>query len=72
MPAVNIIIPFYKNSDTIERLLMSIEDQDYKDFDVCVVIDGTDPKGTRIFGPIAREIRERGYNKIISLAPEVL
>lgn len=30
------------------------------------------PKGTRIFGPVAREIRDRGYNKIISLAPEVL
>lgn len=33
--------------------------------------DGT-PRGTRIFGPIAREIRERGFSKIISLAPEVL
>lgn len=30
-----------------------------------------DPIGTRIFGPIAREIRERGYQKIVSLAPEV-
>ncbi len=29
-------------------------------------------KGTRIFGPVARELRARGYNKIISLAPEVL
>jgi large subunit ribosomal protein L14 len=33
--------------------------------------DGT-PRGTRIFGPIAREIRDRGYSKIVSLAPEVL
>ena len=31
-----------------------------------------DPKGTRIFGPVARELRGAGYNKIISLAPEVL
>lgn len=31
-----------------------------------------EPKGTRIFGPIAREIKELGYNKIASLAPEVL
>ncbi len=31
-----------------------------------------EPKGTRIFGPIARELREKGYMKIISLAPEVL
>ena len=30
------------------------------------------PKGTRIFGPIARELREKGYMKIISLAPEVI
>ncbi len=31
-----------------------------------------EPRGTRIFGPIARELRGQGYNKIISLAPEVL
>lgn len=31
-----------------------------------------DPKGTRIFGPVARELREKNYMKIISLAPEVL
>ncbi len=30
------------------------------------------PKGTRIFGPVARELREKGYMKIVSLAPEVL
>jgi large subunit ribosomal protein L14 len=34
--------------------------------------DGVNPKGTRIFGPVAREVRERGYTKIASLAPEVL
>jgi len=34
--------------------------------------DGENPKGTRIFGPVARELRERGYMKIVSLAPEVL
>jgi large subunit ribosomal protein L14 len=31
-----------------------------------------EPKGTRIFGPIAREIRDKGYNKIVSMAPEVI
>ncbi len=31
-----------------------------------------EPRGTRIFGPVARELREKGYMKIISLAPEVL
>lgn len=34
--------------------------------------DGTNPKGTRIFGPVARELRERGYMKIVSLAPETV
>ena len=34
--------------------------------------NGQDPRGTRIFGPIARELREKNYMKIISLAPEVL
>lgn len=38
---------------------------------VVINADGT-PRGTRIFGPIAREIRDRGYAKIVSLAPEVL
>jgi large subunit ribosomal protein L14 len=34
--------------------------------------DGQNPRGTRIFGPVARELRERGFMKIVSLAPEVL
>lgn len=34
--------------------------------------NNNEPKGTRIFGPIARELREKNYMKIISLAPEVL
>jgi large subunit ribosomal protein L14 len=43
------------------------------DDNACVVIDNNlEPKGTRIFGPIARELRERNFLKIISLAPEVL
>lgn len=44
------------------------------DDNAAVIIDkkSKDPKGTRIFGPIARELRAQGYLKIISLAPEVL
>lgn len=43
------------------------------DDNAAVIIDNQkQPKGTRIFGPIARELRERDYMKIISLAPEVL
>jgi large subunit ribosomal protein L14 len=34
--------------------------------------DGRNPRGTRIFGPVARELREKGYMRIVSLAPEVL
>ncbi len=43
------------------------------DDNACVIIskDGV-PKGTRVFGPVAREIRTRGYQKIVSLAPDVL
>ncbi len=39
----------------------------------CVIIDDKkNPRGTRIFGPVAREVRERGFIKISSLAPEVI
>ena len=43
------------------------------DDNACVIIgkDGL-PKGTRVFGPVARELRGKGYQKIISLAPDVL
>ena len=50
-------------------------DGSYVKFDdnAAVIIDNQkQPKGTRIFGPIARELRDKGYMKIISLAPEVL
>jgi large subunit ribosomal protein L14 len=52
------------------------KDGSYLRFDenACVVIDKEkkEPKGTRIFGPIAREVRQMGFLKIASLAPEVL
>ncbi|HHT86124.1 MAG TPA: 50S ribosomal protein L14 [Clostridiales bacterium] len=37
-----------------------------------IINDAKQPKGTRIFGPVARELREKDYMKIVSLAPEVL
>ena len=37
-----------------------------------ILDDKNNPKGTRIFGPVARELREKNFTKIISLAPEVL
>ncbi|GAB4161371.1 MAG: 50S ribosomal protein L14 [Candidatus Dojkabacteria bacterium] len=51
------------------------KDGSYIRFDdnACVLIDNKKaPLGTRVFGPIARELKERGFDKIISLAPEVL
>ena len=52
------------------------EDGSYIRFDdnaaVILDTDGANPRGTRIFGPVARELRDKGYMKIVSLAPEVL
>jgi large subunit ribosomal protein L14 len=52
------------------------DDGSYIRFDdnaaVILDTDGKNPKGTRIFGPVARELREKGFMKIVSLAPEVL
>lgn len=50
------------------------KDGSYIRFDenAAVIVNEKEPKGTRIFGPIARELREKGFSKIVSLAPEVL
>ena len=50
------------------------KDGSYIRFDenAAVILNDKEPKGTRIFGPIARELREKGFAKIVSLAPEVL
>lgn len=42
------------------------------DENAAVIVDGLEPKGGRIFGPIARELREKGFTKIISMADEVV
>ncbi|NOY07889.1 MAG: 50S ribosomal protein L14 [Spirochaetes bacterium] len=67
---------------TIERAVIVRTSKEYRrpdgtyirfDDNACVIIDpGRNPKGKRIFGPVARELREKDYMKIISLAPEVL
>ncbi|MBM5789550.1 50S ribosomal protein L14 [Candidatus Parcubacteria bacterium] len=71
-----------KKSDVVTAVIvrtrkeMRRQDGTYIRFDenAAVIIDKKtrDPKGTRIFGPIARELRPLGFGKIISLAPEVL
>jgi large subunit ribosomal protein L14 len=70
-----------KRSDIVRAIVVrtkkSIRRQDgmYIRFDdnaaVIVNID-SNPRGTRVFGPVAREIRDKNYSKIVSLAPEVL
>jgi large subunit ribosomal protein L14 len=71
-----------KKSDIVRAVVVRCakewrrDDGSYIRFDdnaaVILDTDGKNPKGTRIFGPVARELRERGFMKIVSLAPEVL
>ncbi|TSC74391.1 MAG: 50S ribosomal protein L14 [Parcubacteria group bacterium Gr01-1014_44] len=57
-----------------QRKLFRRKDGSYIRFDdnAVVIVDGKEPKGGRIFGPIPREIKERGYDTIASLAQEVV
>ena len=58
-----------------QRKEISRADGSYVRFDdnaVVIVNKDNMPKGTRVFGPVARELRERGFQKIISLAPDVI
>ncbi|MBI4337273.1 MAG: 50S ribosomal protein L14 [Chloroflexi bacterium] len=53
----------------------SRQDGSYVRFDdnaAVILGEGKNPVGTRVFGPVAREVREKGYTKIVSLAPEVV
>lgn len=70
-----------KKGDVIKAVIVRTksglrrEDGSYIKFDdnaAVVIRDDKTPKGTRIFGPVARELRDKDFMKIISLAPEVL
>jgi large subunit ribosomal protein L14 len=71
-----------KKSEVVRAVVVRIskewrrEDGSYIRFDdnaaVILDTDGKNPRGSRIFGPVARELREKGFTKIVSLAPEVL
>ena len=70
-----------KKGDVVKAVIVRTKkeirrrDGSYVRFDdnAAVVIDNNgDPKGTRIFGPVARELREKQYMRIVSLAPEVV
>jgi len=57
-----------------QRQSLRRADGSYIRFDdnAAVIVDGVEPKGGRIFGPVARELREKGFTKIVSLAAEVV
>lgn len=70
-----------KKGDVVKAVIVRTKQQKRRadgthirfDDNAVVIIDKDgNPKGTRIFGPVARELREKGYMKIVSLAPEVL
>jgi large subunit ribosomal protein L14 len=69
-----------KKKDVVRAVIVRMRapfrrsDGSYIRFDdnAAVIVDGTEPKGGRIFGPVARELRDRGFTKIISLAEEVV
>ena len=70
-----------KKGDVVKAVIVRTKkeirrkDGSYVRFDdnAAVIIDNNgDPKGTRIFGPVARELREKKYMRIVSLAPEVV
>ena len=71
-----------KKSEVVKAVIVRVakeyrrDDGSYIRFDdnaaVIIDADGENPRGTRIFGPVARELREKGFMKIVSLAPEVL
>ena len=71
-----------KKGDVVDAVIVRTKkefrraDGSYIRFDdnaaVILDADGVNPRGTRIFGPVARELREKGFMKIVSLAPEVL
>lgn len=71
-----------KKSDVVRAVIVRTAkeyrrpDGSYIKFDdnAAVILDGEtqNPKGTRIFGPVARELRDKGFMKIVSLAPETL
>ncbi len=70
-----------KKGDVVKAVIVRTErpirraDGSYIKFDenaAVIIRDDKQPRGTRIFGPVARELREKSYLKILSLAPEVL
>ncbi len=82
--AVKVATPngMVKKSDVVRAVIVRVtkeyrrDDGSYIRFDdnaaVILDTDNQNPKGTRVFGPVARELRARGFTKIVALAPEAL
>ena len=64
-----------KKGEVVKAVIVRSTHGSYIKFDenaAVIIKDNKTPRGTRIFGPVARELREKDYLKILSLAPEVL
>jgi large subunit ribosomal protein L14 len=70
-----------KKSDVVEAVIVRTRKGVNRDSGMCIRFDDNaaviinkdgNPRGTRVFGPVARELREKNFTKIVSLAPEVL
>ena len=81
IPYKKAVIPYCAELSPIARRLGSVNvlvrraDGTYVRFDdnaAVLIKDDKNPRGTRIFGPVARELRDKDYMKILSLAPEVI
>ena len=77
----DVVVASVKKADVVKAVVVRSvkgirrEDGTYIRFDenaAVIIRDDKNPRGTRIFGPVARELREKDYLKILSLAPEVL
>ena len=77
----DVIVASVKKGDVVKAVVVRSakgvrrEDGTYIRFDenaAVIIKEDKNPKGTRIFGPVARELRDKDYMKILSLAPEVL
>ena len=77
----DVIVASVKKGEVVKAVIVRSAGQ-YRRFDgsyikfdenaAVILTDKNNPKGSRIFGPVARELREKNFTKIISLAPEVL
>ena len=77
----DVIVATVKQADVVKAVIVRTKsgarrtDGSYIKFDenaAVIIRDDKSPRGTRIFGPVARELRENNFMKIVSLAPEVL